>query len=147
MLALGVWPLGTLIWSHRAVPGRRRLGEGGRLLARRAAGIAHRGQRHHRRRSGWDGPAPGDTYGQAQAALARALAAVAALGGRSEDIVRTRLYLAPDADWRAAARAPAELLGEVAPANTTLHVGRLIGEGHLVEVEVEAEVAAESPPG
>jgi enamine deaminase RidA (YjgF/YER057c/UK114 family) len=83
---------------------------------------------------------PGDSYAQAHAALTRALAAVEALGGQAEDVVRTRLYLAPDADWEGAARAHAELLGSVAPANTTLHVAGLIGEGFLVEVEVEAEL-------
>lgn len=85
---------------------------------------------------------PGDSYGQARAALERALAAVAALGGRVDDVVRTRCYLAPEADWRGAARAHAELLGHVAPANTTLHVARLIGDGLLVEVEVEAETGS-----
>jgi len=83
---------------------------------------------------------PGDTYLQTLAALQKALAAVAALGGRVEDVIRTRVYLAPDADWAAASRAHAEVLGAVAPANTMLHVAGLIGEGHLVEVEVDAEV-------
>lgn len=81
---------------------------------------------------------PGDTYGQARAALERALAAVKSLGGQSADVVRTRIYLAPEADWREAARAHAELLGDVAPANTMLHVAGLIGDGFLVEVEMEA---------
>jgi enamine deaminase RidA (YjgF/YER057c/UK114 family) len=66
---------------------------------------------------------PGDSYAQARAALERALAAVRALGGSVEDVVRTRLYLAPGADWREACRAHADVLGAVAPANTTLFVG------------------------
>lgn len=95
--------------------------------------------------NGPDGNAlyPGDTYAQTRAALDMALAAVRALGGRSEDVVRTRLYLAPNADWEGAARAHGDLLGAVAPANTTLHVAGLIGEGFLVEVEVEAELPPE----
>jgi enamine deaminase RidA (YjgF/YER057c/UK114 family) len=95
--------------------------------------------------SGPDGRAlhPGDTYRQARAALERALAALAARGGAPGDVLRTWLYLAPDADWRAAARAHAELLGQVVPANTTLHVAGLVGEGFLVEVEVDAELAPE----
>lgn len=84
----------------------------------------------------------GDTYGQARAALERALHAVEALGGHVEDVVRTRVYLAPLADWEAAALAHAELLGEVAPANTMLHVASLIGDGFLVEVEMDAVIAA-----
>ena len=93
--------------------------------------------------TGPDGSAlhPGDTYGQARAALERAVGAVEALGGNIEDIVRTRLYLSPAADWEAAARAHVELLGMVAPANTIVHVASLIGDGFLVEVEIDAELA------
>ena len=82
---------------------------------------------------------PGDTYRQTLAALDRAIAAVRALGGGLDDVVRTRVYLAPGADWEEASRAHAEVLGSVAPANTTLYVASLIGDGFLVEVEVEAE--------
>jgi len=83
--------------------------------------------------------AEGDgTYEQTRAAIERSLAAVRRLGGRDEDVVRSRVYLVPDADWEAAARAHAELLGAVAPANTMLTVASLIGEGFLVEVEIEA---------
>ena len=81
-----------------------------------------------------------DTYGQAVQALEQALAAVTELGGTKQDVVRTRIMLAPDADWEAAARAHVQLLGSVAPANTMVYVGGLIGDGYLVEVEVEAEV-------
>jgi enamine deaminase RidA (YjgF/YER057c/UK114 family) len=98
--------------------------------------------------TGPDGAAlhPGDTYRQARRALQDALAALERLGGSPQDVLRTRVYLAPGADWRAAARAHAELLGEVAPANTTLYAGGLIGEGFLVEVEVDAELAGPEAP-
>ena len=79
-----------------------------------------------------------DTYGQTQEALSLALTAVSELGGSKADVVRTRLMLSRDADWEAAARAHAEALGDVSPANTTLYVAGLIGDGYLVEVEVEA---------
>jgi len=89
--------------------------------------------------------APGDnTYAQTHAALGRALAAVQALGGSVEDVVRTRIFLTPGGDWKAASKAHAELLGDVAPANTMLHVASLIGTEFLVEVEVDAEVARDS---
>ncbi|MBM3450306.1 MAG: hypothetical protein FJX78_04905 [Armatimonadetes bacterium] len=82
----------------------------------------------------------GDTGAQARAALEHAIRCVERLGGRRGDVVRTRLFLAPTADWRAAAAAHRDVIGDVAPANTTLYVGELIGDGFLVEVEVEAEV-------
>ncbi len=82
----------------------------------------------------------GDTEAQAADALARCLRAVRALGGTVEDVVRTRVYLAPEADWRGAARAHRDTFAAVAPANTMLHVAGLIGDGLLVEVEMEAVV-------
>jgi enamine deaminase RidA (YjgF/YER057c/UK114 family) len=85
--------------------------------------------------------APGDTYAQARECLARAVAAVEALGGRRSDVLRTRVYVTPDADWRAAARAHGEAFAGVDPANTTLVVAGLPPEGALVEVELEAVVA------
>jgi enamine deaminase RidA (YjgF/YER057c/UK114 family) len=81
-----------------------------------------------------------DTYGQTRQAIDQALAALEKLGGRKSDVVRTRVMLAPDADWEAAARAHVQLLGDIAPANTMFYAGGLIGDGYLVEVEVEAEL-------
>jgi len=82
----------------------------------------------------------GDTGAQTTEALGQALAAIAALGGRSDDVVRTRIYLAPGADWQAASTAHAAVFGDVSPANTMLFVHALIGEGFLVEVEIDAIV-------
>lgn len=91
---------------------------------------------------GGDPDAERETHRQTTEAIDRGLAAVVALGGTIDDVVRTRLFLAPGADWRQAAAAHADRLGSVAPANTTLFVAGLIG-GALVEVEVEAEVEIE----
>lgn len=83
---------------------------------------------------------PGDAYAQARVSLERGVAAIEALGGSREDVVRSRLYLAPAADWRGAVRAHAELLGGVDPANTTFFVHGFVAEEMLVEVELEAEL-------
>lgn len=87
------------------------------------------------------------TYDQAVDAMTRTLAAVTALGGAPADVVRTRVYLAPEADWEAAARAHRETFGDVAPANTMLHVHAMIGDGLLVEVEAEALVLGDREGG
>jgi enamine deaminase RidA (YjgF/YER057c/UK114 family) len=84
---------------------------------------------------------PGDTYGQTRGSLERALAAVERLGGRREDVIRTRVYLAPRAEWREAVRAHKEMLGGVDPANTTFFVAGFVAEEMLVEVELDAELA------
>jgi len=85
------------------------------------------------------------THAQAADCLRRLVAAVERLGGSRTDIYRTRLFLAPGADWREASRAHRELLGDVAPANTTLFVHGLIGDGLLVEAEAEAWVTGQDP--
>ena len=83
---------------------------------------------------------PGDTYGQTRSSLERALAAVERLGGRRDDVIRTRIYLAPQAEWREAVRAHKELLGGVDPANTTFFVAGFVAGAMLVEVEVDAQL-------
>lgn len=88
---------------------------------------------------------PDDTDRQMRDAIGRGLAAIGQLGGGVDDVVRSRVYLAPDADWEAASAVHAELLGSVAPANTTLYVHRLIGPSFLVEVELDAVVEGEAP--
>jgi enamine deaminase RidA (YjgF/YER057c/UK114 family) len=82
----------------------------------------------------------GDSYRQTQAAIRRALDAAAELGAQRDDVIRTRLLLAPDCDWREAARAHAEEFAGVEPANTTYYVARLIPEGALIEIELDASV-------
>jgi enamine deaminase RidA (YjgF/YER057c/UK114 family) len=83
---------------------------------------------------------PGDAYGQTRAAFEQALAALSELGGEPGDVVRTRIFLVPGADWRRSVDAHRDLFGEIAPANTTLFVAALIPDGALVEIEVDAVV-------
>jgi enamine deaminase RidA (YjgF/YER057c/UK114 family) len=83
---------------------------------------------------------PGDTFAQTQVALDRALGAVTELGGSVEDVVRTRVYLTRESDWREAIRAHAERFDGIFPANTTFFVEGFIPTGVLVEVELDAIV-------
>ena len=83
---------------------------------------------------------PGDTRRQTHASLEVALAAVEALGGSREDVVRSRLLLGPTATWRDAVQAHGEVLRGVDPANTTYFVHGFIPAGVLVEVELDAVV-------
>jgi enamine deaminase RidA (YjgF/YER057c/UK114 family) len=85
-----------------------------------------------------------DAYAQAREVIARALAAAERLGARREDVLRTRLLLAPGCDVDAVVRAHAEAFTGVEPANTTYFVGGLVPEGALVEVELDAVV--DEPP-
>lgn len=94
--------------------------------------------------SGPDGAVlhPGDTYRQTTEAIAKGLRAVEALGGTAAHVLRTRVYLAPGASWEDAARAHREAFDAVRPANTMLLVAGLIGDGLLVEVELDAELGS-----
>ena len=93
--------------------------------------------------TGADGNAlhPGDTFAQTKDAFERAIAAARELGAEREVVVRTRLFLAPDSDWREAVRAHHEVFEGVDPANTTLFVAGFIPPGVLVEVELDAWAA------
>jgi len=79
-------------------------------------------------------------YDQAVAAIALALDAIRRLGGRADDVVRTRVLLAADADWEGPVRAHGEAFADINPVNTTLYVHGFIPPGVLVEVELEAEI-------
>jgi enamine deaminase RidA (YjgF/YER057c/UK114 family) len=82
----------------------------------------------------------GDAYVQTREAIGRALAAARELGAAKEDVLRTRLLLAPGCDWEGAVRAHAEAFEGVDPANTTYFVSGFIPEDVLVEFELDAVV-------
>ncbi len=70
-------------------------------------------------------------------------AAITALGGRMEDVVRTRVYLRDASEWEQVSRAHGRVFGAIRPANTMLAAGGLIGP-YAVEIEAEAELVRDS---
>ncbi|GGK19007.1 aldo/keto reductase [Salinarimonas ramus] len=82
---------------------------------------------------------PGDPAGQAVYILDKIRASVEALGGRMEDVVRTRVYLADVSEWEPVSRVHGRVFADVRPANTLLAVGALVGD-YRVEIEAEAIV-------
>jgi diketogulonate reductase-like aldo/keto reductase/enamine deaminase RidA (YjgF/YER057c/UK114 family) len=85
--------------------------------------------------------APGDAGAQATYILDKIAAAITALGGKIEDVVRTRIYLRDASKWEPVARAHGRMFGEIMPANTLIEAGNLIGD---YEVEIEAEAVVSS---
>lgn len=81
--------------------------------------------------------APADAGAQTTYILDRIVAAVISLGGRVEDIARTRIYITDEADVLAISRAHGRVFGKIKPANTLVRVAGLIGD-HSVEIEAEA---------
>jgi aryl-alcohol dehydrogenase-like predicted oxidoreductase/enamine deaminase RidA (YjgF/YER057c/UK114 family) len=84
--------------------------------------------------------APGDPAAQTTYILDKIAASISALGGRVEDVVRTRIYLRDAAKWEPASRAHGRVFAEVMPANTMVQAGDLIGD---YEVEIEAEAVVD----
>ncbi|MGI3185724.1 aldo/keto reductase [Nioella aestuarii] len=88
--------------------------------------------------AGLDRPvAPQDAGAQTTYILDRIIASMLSLGGRVEDIARTRIYITDEADVLDISRAHGRVFGEIKPANTLVRVAGLIGD-HRVEIEAEA---------
>ena len=87
------------------------------------------------------GDPPSDSHGQAKRCLERIEQALAAAGGTLADVVRTRAYLTPAADFDEFGRAHGEAFSEIRPANTTVVVAALVDPRWLLEIEAEAVLA------
>jgi aryl-alcohol dehydrogenase-like predicted oxidoreductase/enamine deaminase RidA (YjgF/YER057c/UK114 family) len=79
---------------------------------------------------------PGDVAGQTVYILDKIAASIEALGGKLDDVVRTRVYLRDAAQWDPASRAHGRYFGDIRPANTLLAIRELVGD---YEVEIDAE--------
>ena len=91
--------------------------------------------------SGSEGPvAPGDVAGQARFILDKIEKSIERLGGRIEDVVRTRVYLRRVDDWKAVAPIHGERFGKIRPANVLVKA-EVPGE-YLVEIEADAVVGS-----
>ncbi len=82
-----------------------------------------------------------DAGAQATFVLDKIEGSIQSLGGRREDIVRTRVFVRDINDWEPVARAHGHRLGDVCPANTLVQAN-LIGD---YRVEIEAEAVIKSP--
>ena len=82
---------------------------------------------------------PGDPEAQTVYVLDKIGAALGALGGTLEDVVRTRIYVRDAALWEPVARVHGRYFADVRPVNTLLEFGALVGD-YEVEIEAEAEL-------
>jgi aryl-alcohol dehydrogenase-like predicted oxidoreductase/enamine deaminase RidA (YjgF/YER057c/UK114 family) len=80
-----------------------------------------------------------DPGAQAHFVIDKIEGALQSLGGRLEDVVRTRIYIRNIDDWEPVSRAHGQRFGHIQPANTLVQAG-LIGNDYRVEMEVEAIV-------
>jgi enamine deaminase RidA (YjgF/YER057c/UK114 family) len=87
-----------------------------------------------------DGTCPPTAAEQMRQALQIVLASIEALGGKSSDILRTRIYITDIGLWEEVGRVHAEMLGTVRPATTMVEVPALADPAAIVEVEADALV-------
>lgn len=87
-----------------------------------------------------DGTYPATAADQARRALAIIRAAVEALGGRVEHVVRTRMFVTDIATFDDVGRAHGEVFGVIRPATSMVEVSRLVDAAALVEIEADAVV-------
>ncbi len=87
-----------------------------------------------------NGACPDDPAEQMRNSLAIVIRAIEMLGGRREDIVRTRIYLTDIDLWEVAGRIHGEALGDLLPACTMVAVSRLVEPSAVLEVEALAVV-------
>lgn len=83
---------------------------------------------------------PADSYGQAKRCFEIIGAALAEAGSSFEDVVRTRVYVTPDADFDEVGRAHGEVFGDIRPVNTTVIIAGLVDPRWHLEIDVDAVV-------
>src|SRR3954469_3695974 len=77
---------------------------------------------------------------QAARSLAIIQAAIEALGGKLEHVIRTRMYVVNVSKWEEVARVHGSLFSEIRPATTIVEAPRLIDADALIEIEADAIV-------
>jgi enamine deaminase RidA (YjgF/YER057c/UK114 family) len=78
---------------------------------------------------------------QTARSLAIIRAAVEALGGKLEHVIRTRMYVTDVSQWEEVARVHGQVFKDIRPATTIVEVARLIDAAALIEIEADAIVA------
>ncbi len=87
-----------------------------------------------------DGTWPPTLAAQTARALAIVRRAVEALGGRLEDVIRTRMFVTDIARWEEAGSVHGTVFGAIRPATSMVEVARLIDDAALIEIEADALV-------
>ena len=87
-----------------------------------------------------DGTDPPTLGEQTRRSLAIIRAAVEALGGRLEHVIRTRMYVTDVSKWEEVARVHGEVFADIRPATSILEVAKLIDPAAQIEIEADAVV-------
>lgn len=85
-----------------------------------------------------DGTYADSMEAQTRRSLSIIRAAIEALGGRLEHVIRTRIYVTDATKWEEVARVHGELFAECRPATTLVEVAKLIDDEAQIEIEADA---------
>jgi enamine deaminase RidA (YjgF/YER057c/UK114 family) len=84
--------------------------------------------------------AAGDMYGQAKYCIDVICKAIEELGGKVEDVIRTRVFITDISLWEEAGRAHGEVFGDIQPASAFVGVNELLHPDLMIEIEATAIV-------
>ena len=87
-----------------------------------------------------DGTYPTTVGEQTRRSLAIIQAAIEALGGRMQDVIRTRMFVTDVTKWEEVAKVHGEVFANIRPTTSILQVSRLIDTDAMIEIEADAVV-------
>jgi enamine deaminase RidA (YjgF/YER057c/UK114 family) len=84
----------------------------------------------------------GDAYEQTRQTITNLEAALAQVGARLQDVVRTRMFVTDIGHAEAVGRAHGEAFGDIRPVTAMIGVSALLDPRMLVEIEADAYLEA-----
>lgn len=87
-----------------------------------------------------NGSIPETAAEQLQVAFKTVIAAIEALGGSANDVIRTRMFVVNIDEWEQIGAVHAKFFGDVRPATSMIEITRLVDPMALVEAEADAVI-------